>query len=348
MATYVQQSPSQPTAMLAALESLATQSTDELRIAVAYATSPGTNALLPRLIALIGHQRWSAIRKTAIVTTDFHLTEPAALTHMRSLGIDVRIAQRARSNYHPKVYAFLAKGTPRALVGSPNLTLAALTDNVEAAMVDRIADRRGFDASWNELLGASVEMTGSWLRGYRAARRRNPPPVPPDRKITGPRAVNARRLPSFADAVAAGLRPERFQAMWVEAGGTSGESHNQLEPPRGTHRFFGLRTGSNPHHFGTPVLFCGSREWKDRKLTWHGQGKMNQMERFNLPTIKQGGFPYSNATILFRRVRSRYQMIVAPPGDPIVRTWRRASRLAGHEYRVGDPSRKTERTCGLF
>jgi hypothetical protein len=348
MARYVQQSPSQPTAMLAALESLAMQSTDELRIAVAYATAPGTKALLPRLMALIGHGRWSAIPKTAIVTTDFHLTEPAALTHMRSLGINVRIAQRARSNYHPKVYAFLTKGTPRALVGSPNLTLAALTDNVEAAMVDGIADRRGFHSSWNELLGTSVEMTGSWLRSYKAARRRNPPRVPPDRRITGPRAVSASRLPSFADAVAAGLRPERFEAMWVEAGGTSGGSDNQLEPPRGTHRFFRMHAGRNPHHFGSPILFSGSHEWKDRKLTWHGQGKMNQMERLNLPTIKQGGVPYSNATVLFRRVGSRYQMTVAPAGDPIIRTWRRASRLAGHEYRVADPGRKSERICGLF
>ena len=97
---------------------------------------------------------------------------------------------------------------------------------------------------------------------------------------------------------------------------------------------------------GYPVLFTGGRKWEERKLTWHGQGKMNQMERLNLPTLKQGGFPYTGMVVLFTRIRARhYQLTVAPPDSSFARAWRLASRRVGHEYRLGKSS---PRACGLF
>jgi hypothetical protein len=150
----------------------------------------------------------------------------------------------------------------------------------------------------------------------------------------------------FSDAVAEGLLvPAQFSALWVEAGKPSGGSDNQLELPRGAHRFFGFGRGPDPHLFGRPVLVSPSREWKDRKLTWHGQGKMNRMERLNLPTLKQGGFPYIGATILFVRQQGSYELTVARPSSRAARAWLKASREAGHAYWLGESS---PRRCGLF
>jgi hypothetical protein len=292
----------------------------------------------------IGPERWRAIAKTVIVTTDFHLTEPGALTYMRSHGILVRLSQLRKSNYHPKLYAFTSKQAVNTLVGSPNLTLAALSDNMEAATVSRLS-KPDFGASWQELLNASVELTDSRLQRYAGARRNKPPRLRPDREPEPIARIPAGRLMTFPKAIEAGLQPANFKAMWVEAGKTSGGSGNQLEPPRGTHLFFGFGGTVGAHLIGHPILISGGQEWKDCDLTWHGQGKMNQMTRFNLPTLQQGGFSYLYATILFIRAGSRYRLIVAQRGDPIIRTWQRASREAGHEYQLGKGS---PRRCGLF
>lgn len=330
--------------MLAALEGLATPRVDELCFAVAYATSPGCETLIPRLVDRIGPERWSAIAKTVIVTTDFHLTEPGALDYMRSHGISVRLSRLRKSNYHPKLYAFTSKQAVNALVGSPNLTLAALSDNMEAATVSRLS-QPDFGASWQELLNASVELTDSRLQRYAAARRARPPRVRPDRKPQPIARIPAKRLMTFPKAIEAGLQPANFNAMWVEAGKTSGGSENQLEPPRGIHLFFGFGSAGGGHLIGRPVLVAGGQKWKDCDLTWHGQGKMNQMTRFNLPTLQHGGFSYMYATVLFIREAGRYRLVVAQRGDPIIGTWQRASREAGHEYQLGQGS---PRRCGLF
>jgi HKD family nuclease len=319
--------------------------TEELCLAVAYATSGGCKTLIPRLIHRIGHERWSSIPRTVIVTTDFHITEPSALAYMRSREISVRLSRLKGSNFHPKLYASVSKDAVDALVGSPNLTLAALTDNVEAATVSQLSDRRHFGRSWQELLSNSVELTDKLLERYERERRRKPPHVRPDREPTPITRLPANNLTTFPKAVEAGLQPANFSAMWVEVGKPSGGSDNQLEPPRGTHLFFGLGGGGGAHLIGRPVLVSGGREWKDCDLTWHGQEKMNQMTRFNLPTLQQGGFSYVKSTVLFMREGSRYRLIVAQPGDPIVRTWQRAAREVGHEYQLGKGS---PRRCGLF
>jgi HKD family nuclease len=344
MSTLVLQSPTRPTAVLAALESLAAASTRELRLAVAYATSGGCLELIPRLIDRIGRTRWHSIAKTAIVTTDFHMTEPRAVAYMRSEGISVRFSRLPSSNYHPKLYAFASERRVHMLVGSANLTLSALSDNVEAVSVSRNSQRRDFDLIWEELVNASVEVTDRSLERYEQQRKRRPPKVRPDARPNRTAVIPASKLTTFQEALDSGLRPARFGAMWVDAGKPSGGAKNQLEPPRGIPSFFGLSSGG-AHLIGRPVLISGGREWKDCDLTWHGQGKMNRMVRFNLPTLQQGGFSYVGATVLFLREGSRYQLLVAQAGDPIIDAWKRASRAVGHEYQLGKGS---PRRCGLF
>lgn len=335
--------------MLSALEALATPEIDELKFAVAYVTYRGAHALVSRLARRVGQSRWRAIPKTAIATTDFHMTEPRALRYLRAEGFAVHLSSVRPANFHPKLYAFASGSDLDVLVGSANLTVAALSNNVEAGAVLRLGPSDWFDSSWDRLLDASVELTDEVLEDYSAQRRSAPPRIRPDRVVRAPRPIAATALVSFPEAVALGdLDPSQFDSLWVEAGSMrSGGSNNQLELPRGASRFFGFPEHEPSEHlFGYPVLFSGGREWSDRGLTWHAQGKMNQMERLNLPTRKEGGFDYAHMVILFTRVGLRYQLSVAEPGSPFANAWRLASRRARHEYGLG--KRNSPRTCGLF
>jgi HKD family nuclease len=347
MALLVLQSPSKPTEILTSLEALASPAATELRIAVAYATKTGCDELLPRLIDRIGLGRWATMSKTAIVSTDFHITEPAALAALRDEGFAVRLSNTPGSSFHPKVYTFASKRRVKALVGSANLTRAALTVNTEAAAV--VSGVAGdFDASWAELVAASVALTQEILDRYEQQRKKAPPKVYPD-PISPPSAPLARASVVFPDAVFGGVvDPAKFDAMWIEAGSmSSSESHAQLELPRGSNRFFGFNFQEHDrihvhHTIGVPVLFSGGKAWRDRPLTWHGD---NAMERLNLPTAKQGGFAYRNTAILFRRRRGRFQIAVAPWNSSTAATWREASARIGQRYKLG---KRTSRTCGLF
>src|SRR5580704_7840753 len=151
MATrLILQSPLRPTEILASLEALAAPTTSKLRIAVAYATKTGCDELLPRLLDRVGADRWGAMPKAAIISTDFHITDPAALADLQSHGFAVRLSSTPKSSFHPKLYAFDDDLVVNALVGSANLTRAALTVNTEAAIVGELS--ADFGSTWAELV----------------------------------------------------------------------------------------------------------------------------------------------------------------------------------------------------
>jgi hypothetical protein len=345
MATrLILQSPLNPTEMLASLEALAGRATSELRIAVAYATKTGCDELLPRLLERIGADRWREIAKVAVISTDFHITEPAALVDLQAHGFAVHLSNTPSSNFHPKLYAFGSDPKVRAMVGSANLTRAALTVNTEAAVVSDLS--RGFASTWAELVGASIPLTDQVLDRYIKERRKAPPKIRPDRTVRAKRPRAAAVV--FSDAVLAGsINPLAFDALWVEAGSmSSSDSHAQLEMPRRSGRFFGFNFNSydKQHHLvGIPKLFSGGSEWDDRPLTWHGK---NSMERMNLPTIALGGFEYPNTAVLFKREQKRgFQIVVAPWASATANAWRAASSRSGRVYKLGG---RSPRICGLF
>lgn len=347
--TAVIQGPWRPTAVLMALEGLATQELDELRIAVAYTTLTGCKELMPRLADRIGPGRWLAIPKTLITSTDFGLTEPKALEYLRDEhGIDVRLSDIPTS-FHSKLYAFGEGSTLKAFIGSANLTRAAMTTNGEAGAMVLFDDpgRSAFEEDWATLIDASNPLTQKALSEYEDRRASKPPPLPPESRVAGAPKATASSLTPFYQAIAEGLDPAGFEAMWVEAGSmSSGGSHNQLELQRGAHRFFGVSFADYEDDHRTlahPLLTSAGRTWTNRPLTWHGN---NMMERINLPTEAQGGFSYSETAILFKRVADGYQLAVADWDGDVAASWRAASRAIGHEYRIGKGS--PLRTCGLF
>lgn len=156
--------------------------------------------------------------------------------------------------------------------------------------------------------------------------------------------------PVYGDAVASGaLNPQAFDHFWVEAGATmSGGSGNQLELPRQAHAFFTQNVpsyDSDQRVIDILRLHARGRNWDDRKLTWHGN---NRMERLNLPTSATGGFAdYARHVALFsRRHDGGFDLRIAPIGSDEAEGWVTMSATRGQLYSLGGSL--SDRTCGHF
>jgi hypothetical protein len=326
-----------------------------IRIAAAYATSQGVHEVLNRISTKVGDS-WNDCPKQFITSLDFGLTEPAAIVYLASLdNAEVRLANSdshsppyrpTKSAFHPKIYILRYDSHARLLIGSPNLTQRAFTMNTEGAVVDTVAATEA-DALWASLWDEAVSPSTVDLDEYADWRKRSSPPLPSDTAPVAPKPSPG-SLITLAEAIDDGFDPSTFEHMWVEAGSmSSGGSHNQLELPRGAQRFLGFAfqgyASTSVEHIGEPVLRTGSLVWADRKLTWHGD---NRMERMNLPTLAAGGFNYVDTAVMFRRMDDgTFELHVAAWDDALAASWRSASAALGTIYRLGSSS---PRIVGFF
>lgn len=341
------------------------EATTELRICTAYMTMGGSNIYHECCLRYLSERAFDRINKYVITSLDFGLTEPDSIRFWKSLpNTEVRIAGAEsiqngnvslspRVAYHPKFYTFgLPNEKATVLVGSANLTGRGLTVNSEAIWQHRHIDNADLSSAWEAACVATVPADDLLIDAYQAARRRVPrreierelQPVPRQDFTPAQRDM----LPTFSLAVTDGhLFPEQHSAMWVQVERLQGGSRNQLELPRGAHRFFGFHfhhydTG-RVEHIGDPVLVSGRRHWDNRPLTWHGD---NMMERINLPTLAQGGFDYEKTAVMFRRLPNGiYELVVAPWDSDISQAWIAASSDLGNLYRLG---RRTPRLSGFL
>lgn len=348
----IYQSPVQANVVFEALSNAASPATTAFRAAVAYVTREGARRLVDELADRVG-ATWPAIPKTLVTCFDFGTTEPGALEYLQNSGFEVRIANlgadgaiRIMSNpssFHPKVYLASDAVTVHAVIGSANLSRRALSVNTEAVTAVDL-DPADAEATWNEIAANSVELTPELLQAYRDVRPQQRVAPPPDEPPVPPPAAPG-ALPVFRDAVEAGaVNPAEHQAFWVEVGGPSGGSGNQLELPRRAQRFFGYDFDNydDDHHvIGEPVLTTPTGTW-DRPLTWHGN---NRMERINLPTTAQSGLAYAHQVVLFQRSGASFEITVAAPGSARAERWREESAAAGTLYRFSGGS---NRLCGLI
>lgn len=356
---FVLQSPRRPSEMLIALSALADKDIEGVRIAVAYVTGSGYDELMPQLSLRIGEDRWLDIPKVIVTSLDFGLTDPRALRLLGELpNSEVRVANLeslnsgyspVRTAWHPKMYIFDRPGRMSLLVGSANLTARALTVNTEAGMsLPRVVDAAPVELAWRELVGTSQVLDADLLAEYSEWRRRLPPNPEREDEVEETATIEHAALPVLFDAMEGGFDPASFDTMWVGAGSmSSGGSHNQLELPRGANAFFGYDFddyGDDHAVIGYPVLVTRHNEWTDRKLTWHGN---NRMERINLPTRAKGGFEYVRTAVLFRRSESGREHVleVVPWDGPTAVSWRNASQRASAMFRLGHGS---DRVCGFM
>ncbi len=334
----------------------------EMRVASAYVTFGGCSILLKAVEDAVGAGAFAAMPKTLVTSFDFGLTEPGALRHWQGLAnatVLVSGAQRVNEGslmplraFHPKLYAFgEAAERCNALVGSANLTGRGFSVNTEAAWVQRGLPRLDIDAAFARATAETTPITAPLLAAYEALRQRRPPPPEIEQevqRVDPPAPVDVATLPLFRTAIEDGsVNPAEYNAMWIQGEALQGGSHNQLELPRGAHRFFGFLFDQydHPHNMtiGQPVLRSAARYWRDRLLTWHGN---NRMERMNLPTVTQGGFDYADTAVMFRRLADgSFELIVTPWESDLSRSWRQASAQKQTLYRLGAIA--TRRVVGL-
>ena len=347
------QNSNRPARIRNAIVDLIAENTISLQVASAYVTRSGSNYLLNALENAVGVVAFAEMPKTIIAAFDYGITEPLALRNWLTLEnavIMVSGAQRLEEEnslvpvkaYHPKMYIFGKDDqTSDLLVGSANLTGRGFSVNTEAAWVQQNVPTEQIDAAFEMAQYKVLALSDQMLDRYTILRQAQPPPpaIQIEADPVAPPPPIQVGLPLFRDSIRpdGNINPDAYQAMWVQGEGLQGGSRNQLELPRGGHRFFGFKFQQYdyPHNLtiGLPVLRSGSQIWDDRPLTWHGN---NQMERLNLPTAAQGGFDYANSGVMFRRLQDgSFELIVAPWESDLARAWRQASYQSENLFRLG-------------
>jgi len=357
------QNAAEPARLRNALVDMIATGAIDIRAASAYVTLGGANILLSAVANAVGPAAFAAMPKTLVTSFDFGLTEPQALQHWRGLSnatVLVSGAQRLAQGslmplraFHPKLYVFgTDPQTCCTLVGSANLTSRGFSVNTEAVWAQQGVPRAEADEAFNKARFETTALTDDLLAAYTALRQVQPPPPEIEQEaqpVAAPAPVMGAALPLFRVAIETGvINPADYAAMWVHGEALQGGSSNQLELPRGGHRFFGFLFDQYdyPHNLiiGEPVLRSGARVWNDRRLTWHGN---NKMERMNLPTAAQGGFNYADSAVMFRRLTNgSFELIVTPWESDLARSWRQASAQRQTLFRLGTVA--TNRVVGLL
>ena len=344
-----------------AVVDLIAQNTTELRVASAYVTRSGSDVLLNAVANSVGDKAFVAIPKMLVTSFDFGLTEPQALQDwldLKNTRVLIAGAQRLEEGsflparaFHPKMYAFgKDHKTFSLLVGSANLTGRGFSVNAEAAWAQHDVPAAQIDSAFERTCHETVGLSSELLENYKTLRKVQPPPEvgPEAEPVAPPVAVLEGHLPLFRTEIEEGaIVPTDYEAMWIHGEGLQGGSNNQLELPRGGHKFFGFHFDQYdyPHNLTIdyPILRSGARIWNDRPLTWHGN---NRMERLNLPTLSQGGFNYADSGVMFRRLPDgSFELIVTPWESDLARAWRQASAQRQLLFRLGTIA--TNRLVGM-
>lgn len=358
------QTAANPATIRHTIADLLTPGVTEICVASAYVTVSGCRLLFDVVIKAVGQKAFDAMPKTLITCFDYGLTAPEALSLWLSqpnASVHVAGAERLMQGslapsraFHPKMYAFIrGKSQEGSLVtGSANLTGRGWSNNTESAWAADVVSKVALDTAFSSVRNGTVPLTGQLHKAYVALRRRQPPaPIirtevePVSEPVLGPETD----LPLFRLAIENGdVDPAAASSMWVQGEALQGGSGNQLELPRGAHRFFGYEftqyDSRNKITIGPVILKSGARVWRDRLLTWHGN---NRMERMNLPTVRQGGFEYADTAVMFRRLDGdMIELIVTPWESDLARSWRAASAQRGALFRLGKVA--TNRTVGFI
>lgn len=273
-------------------EMLADPAVKRVRVAVAYVNLAGVRAL-QRLLAAAG----DAVEVEVVVTLDMGITRKAALEAMlRDLGESVSVIDTGSSSgtFHAKAFVVDRDGAAQcALVGSANLTYAALTTNHEAISVRELSqvETDAWEAWWADLLAAADDLTEDVIAGYSERR----PPRGGHERIADEDWVTGE------DGLA--LAPDQWEvaassAEWlaIDWGGT-GEYRVQCEFPKDAAAFF-LPEGDQPR--AITIVHEGA-EYVDNQLTYYPD---NGMVRINLddgiPAVADGSI--KAGTSLFTRL----------------------------------------------
>lgn len=307
------QDPGHPRRVLAELARLVSDpEVTRLRVAVAYANARGVHALQKILAALP-----EPVQVDVVVTLDMGITRKAALEALlHDFDGDGRaiVTPAGPGTFHAKAFVVDRDGaSQRALVGSANLTDAALTHNHEAVAVVDLTERQteAWETWWAELVTAADELTEELIAGYV---ERKPPAghrerIADEETETGEDGSTVTHKDPNIDA---------RDADWlvIDWGGT-GEYRVQSEFPKAAAAFF--RPDLETHRHVT--IRHDGQDFEGNELAYYPN---NGMVRINLdpdiPVVADGSI--KEGASLFRRLASdHYELEVIDAAD-------RAGRLA--------------------
>jgi HKD family nuclease len=357
------QNGSEPATVRNAIVDLIAAGVVDMRIASAYVTFDGCDILLAAVEGIVGPNAFASMPKTLVTSFDYGITDPAALKRWQTLengkvfvsgGPKVLAGSLMPTRaFHPKLYAFGRDAkTYNVLVGSANLTGRGFSVNTEAGWAQENVSKSDIDKAIERTLFDTASLTDELLAAYEALRKSKPPPPEIEQEaqpVPQPSHVNLGSLPLFRLAIENNeIAPASYEAMWIQGEALQGGSRNQLELPRGAHRFFAYVFDQYDYPdkitIGQPLLRSGAQIWSDRLLTWHGN---NKMERMNLPTLAQGGFNYADTAVMFRRLKDgSFELIVTPWESNLARSWRQASAQRHTLFRLGTAA--NSRIVGLL
>ena len=291
---------------------------ESLVVSVAYATQAGVAQLVGELNA-----RWNSFEsanKLFVVGLDFGLTEPEAIRYLSDLPNAACYLHEARrtlssalhpqSRFHPKLYAFGSRASigesrlASGIVGSANLTGAALTSNFESYTRFRVSSATAPGRRWIGQLATVANIAESQPRAserllseYERLRAKAP--------AAGAEPTPGRYNPR-ADLGAAHLRALRAaRCLWtqtlkiVENLG-AGNPGNQVDLKRGSRVFFGskvpLAAPTNTPLGSIDIIAVSGRE--NCNLRYGNNG----MDKVNLP-VPGGANPpkYDYGYVLWER-----------------------------------------------
>lgn len=180
--------------------------------------------------------------KTIVVGTHFYQTDPWVIEQLQDHP-GARIAGADKALFHPKLYFFETCGSWACLIGSPNLTKAAISSNVESAVLVVGGDPSPLAADIREAISSHAtqavaardfDLTNYTLK-YEAARRawkalnQRPPPIHPQAGARNPRVA---QMPweNFARRVRAEPRfpPHRLRVLRFARERLSAKPFHQL------------------------------------------------------------------------------------------------------------------------
>lgn len=99
---------------------------EELLFAVAYVKESGVNAIL---------EKFSGKSAKLLCNLDMGITQLSGIKKLLQNDVEVRIYQSKEGTFHPKIWLFGRDGQWKMLIGSANMTEAALMKNVEASIL---------------------------------------------------------------------------------------------------------------------------------------------------------------------------------------------------------------------
>ncbi|HET7485355.1 MAG TPA: phospholipase D family protein [Solirubrobacterales bacterium] len=306
------QDPAHPNRILDELAALlADPAVERLRVAVAYASLDGVKAL-HALLAATGDKMDIEI----VVSLDMGITRKAALEALlEGCGLVKVITTDSRlGTFHAKAFVVdRGDAAQRAIIGSANLTYAALTRNYEAASAADLSQEGSdsWEQWWSELTHAADGLTTQIVEAYS---ERRPPPgnrerIADEEVETGSNGLTVALARSEAPASVANW-------LLIDWGGT-GEYRLQFEIPQ------------EPAAFFAPVLDEGRAialrhegvEYEDNQLRFYAD---NGMPRINLdpriPAVEDGSIK-RQATLFTRLGPDRYELDLVDRPE-------RAARLA--------------------